>query len=511
MRERTSQATLGPLEPGAATRALVVTSVFGEREAVDQIGREAYSYHFVYQAFAPLLRRWGEVVEITRAESRLDYSLWRIRERGVEPIHLSFLPLHLVYPSSQAPNVAFPFWEYPDIPNQDFDNNPRNNWVRVANRMSMILTASGFTRDAFSRGGVRTPVRVVPVPIRPEYFDIPDHRPGERARIDSPVHVFPSAPPAPVAPDPWRAEGLRQLGLRAGSKYVYRSFVKPHLPSLVERYVSFSIKLGRMVDSQHRHTFRLPPPDADSLELSGVVYTSFVNPFDPRKNWQDLLSAFLIALGDQEDATLILKLVVPPELSARGLNGILQHYRGLGLRHRCKLVFLTSYLSDAQLVELTRLSTYYVSAARAEGACLPLQDFLAAGRPAIAPVHTAMADYFDRDVGFVVDSHLEPTWWAHDPSRSYNTTWHRIVWQSLFDQLRDSYRVATLEASRYAAMAARGRERIADFASAARVWPRLRSALDEAATIDARPGRASPPQEPTPDRDEVSRVHAALR
>ena len=52
-------------------RALVVSSVFTETEMAAKLGREAYSYRFVYRAFEPLLRRWGPTIEITRPESRL--------------------------------------------------------------------------------------------------------------------------------------------------------------------------------------------------------------------------------------------------------------------------------------------------------------------------------------------------------------------------------------------------------------------------------------------------------
>src|SRR5262249_37572511 len=98
-------------------KAIVVSTLYTDAEMVDRIGREAYSYRFVYRAFAPLLERWGRTIEVTQAESRLDYALWRAREQNLEPLHLSFLPLHLTYLTQRAPNLAFPFWEFPDIPN----------------------------------------------------------------------------------------------------------------------------------------------------------------------------------------------------------------------------------------------------------------------------------------------------------------------------------------------------------------------------------------------------------
>src|SRR6185312_2597401 len=93
---------------------------------------------------------------------------------------------------------------------------------------------------------------------------------------------------------------------------------------------------------------RLYPP-LPTLELSGVVYTAILNPFDARKNWQDLLSGFLLALKDRDDAMLVVKLVVSAEWEAEALADILAFYRSTGLSHRCKLAFVTAYLSEEQL------------------------------------------------------------------------------------------------------------------------------------------------------------------
>jgi glycosyltransferase involved in cell wall biosynthesis len=469
----------GAHQPSGQGRALLVSLGFQEATAHQNIGLEAYSYHYVYQAFEPLLKRWGQTRTVTQPESRLDYALWRARREGRQPLHLSFLPLHLMYLTGQAANVAFPFWEFPDIPQEDFASNPRNNWARVASRLALILTASSFTRDAFVRAGVSTPVRVVPVPIRPDYFAVPAWQEGQRVVLDCPCYVFPPPETPAVAEfDPWVPVQPQKLSWPTWLKHVYMSYFKPRLPRRLALLMTAATRTARSVRKHYLEEARVSAAPSPKLELSGVVYTTFFNPFDPRKNWQDLLSAFLRALGDREDATLVVKLVINTRLEAAGLNGILAHYRGLGLRHRCKLVFVSAYLSDAQMVELARASTYYVTAARAEGACLPLQDFLAAGRPGVAPVHTALEEYFDNRVGLVVDSNPEPASWPHDPDRRCTTSWHRIVWQSLHDQIRASYELVRQQPDHYQALAARGRERMRDFASSERVWPRLEAALN---------------------------------
>src|SRR2546421_11994595 len=112
----TLPSTTVPGGNGAGARAVVVSVPFAKANEADRTGTEHYSYYYVYRAFAPLLQRWGSTVEVTQPESRLDFALRRTRQAGQEPIHLSFLPLHHAYLSTEAPNVAFPFWEFPDIP-----------------------------------------------------------------------------------------------------------------------------------------------------------------------------------------------------------------------------------------------------------------------------------------------------------------------------------------------------------------------------------------------------------
>jgi glycosyltransferase involved in cell wall biosynthesis len=452
--------------------------MYTDQELPDRIGREAYSYRFVERAFAPLLERWGQVIEVNRPESRLDFALMKARQEHLAPIHLSFLPLHRVYLTHQAPNVVFPFWEFPDIPNRTFKNNLRNNWVHVAQHVSLLLTACNFTRGAFVRAGVQAPVRVVPVPIPAAYFTVPDWQPDQKVVLDCPAYVLPG-PAAPVAPPPsaWEPAPVHGVSWKTRAKQTYKWYIKPRIPGMIDHYMALgarALAAGRAAQAAKE---RISLPAEPRLELAGVVYTIILNPFDLRKNWQDLLSALLLSLGERPDVTLVFKLVVCPELAPQAINGMLHYYHRLGLEHRCKVVFLPHFLSDEQMVQLAQASTYYVNATRAEGACLPLQNFLAARRPGISPLHTAMIDYFRADLGFVVDSHPEPACWPHDPEEKLSTRWHRLVWQSLHDQLRASYDLARQDLTRYRAQAARGRERMQEHASAERVWPSLAAAL----------------------------------
>lgn len=460
---------------------LLVTSMYSEGNLARLLGRDAYSYRYVYRAFASLLDRWGRHREASGL-CGLEQAVTEAQRELCEPIHLSFLPLHLMDVVPNVPNIAVPAWEFPDIPSFDLENDPRQNWAQRAEQMDLIITHTQFSRAAFVRAGVRTPVHVVPVPTPPAYFQTPDWQPGQRVVLDCPCYIFPQPTALPRPSRSWANRETGHLPARLSLRHLYKKCAKA-MPRSLGKAMYRSAQAVRAALWSARQVFKetdireLYPP-RPNLELSGVVYTAILNPFDARKNWQDLLSGYLLALKDCENATLVVKLVVSGDWEAAALAEMFAFYRDTGLSHRCKLVFVTAYLSEEQLVELTRGSTYYVNTSRAEGSCLPLQNFMAAGRTPLAPPHTGMADSLDDQCAFLLASHPEPAPWPQEIGGGYRTTWHRLVWKSLHDQLRTSYDVATGNRMHYQTMAQRARERMNGLTNAEAVWPRLAAALN---------------------------------
>jgi glycosyltransferase involved in cell wall biosynthesis len=467
------------IDPDAPLAALIVNSMAHGKSFSTALGETGYSYEFVLRAFWPLLERYGELTRIGRPESQVDFAIRRLKARGRRPLHVSFRPFTDAYLSQNAPNVLYPFWEFPDIPGSDYKDNPRNNWVRIANRASLILTGSTFTAAALARAGVKTPLRVVPVPVGPACFEVPDWIRGQSVVVDCPAYVL-VQPEVPElhAVDPDVRPGPNSVAFRLKNyvkSLLRRAWVdglKPLLPLRLSKALVAAKNAFKRAWSEGETEL---PAAVDKLELSGIVYTSILNPDDKRKNWQDLITAFLLALGDRDDATLVLKLAASYQAPVREL---LAFYNKLAVPHRARIILVTEYLSDAQMGEFTRGSTFYVNASRAEGSCLPLQDFLAAGRPGIAPANTAMSDYFDAWVGYVVESHPEPCPWPQDDTGRLHTTWHRIVWSSLRDQFAASYQAAKDDAETYQQLSAQARLRMKSWASSDAVWPKLREALD---------------------------------
>ncbi|MBI3861456.1 MAG: glycosyltransferase [Planctomycetia bacterium] len=479
-------------------RCAILVSGYGSGATSGRnLGSPGYSYDFVVKLFEPLFRQCGEFQLVDAPESELGERIAAARRNGLEPLFLCFRGLHDVVAAEGAPTIVVPAWEFPDVPDHAFDGNWRNDWVRVANESARVIVHGEFTREAFARCGVRSPISVVPVPTPTEYFGVAEWEPQEQVRIERPAIVLGGNSPtasvridsaadralaaAPASP----RRDLRAL-IRSLLRQAYTRIARPLLPHWLDRGLTEG---GSTALRELFSNGIIENDTASAIDLSGVVYTSIFNPRDGRKNWDDLLTAFLIGLRDRSDATLVLKLI---GRDRRRANEILARYRGLNLSHRCRLVIVTDYLSDDEMLELTRGSTYYVTSTRAEGNCLPLMNYLAAGRPSISPSHTAIGDYFSNRMGFVVESHAEPCAWPHDTRLRSRTTWHRLVWPSLVEAFRESYRVARFDRARMRAMAAAAREMSWDRHHPTRVLPHLAAALAQTVPAPAfEPRRAA--------------------
>jgi glycosyltransferase involved in cell wall biosynthesis len=444
------------------------------------LGTPGYSHDFVARAYAPLLERLGEVRVVANPALSLDAAVERVLAEGKEPLHFSILPLQDVVLARRAANVVVPAWEFPDVPDHVFDDNPQNDWPRTADQCDMVLVSGPFTAGALRQGGASGPIRIVPVPVDDAYFRLPLWR-SEKSVVNCRAYVFPQPRPACTVGRSRRLRDgvLRRVGReleRAAKRLGGLALGQGGLDRLSATMRSWR---GRGAVAGNRRPpvpLKLPYASVPRLELDGIVYTSIFNPDDGRKNWVDLINGFLLALADRDDATLVLKLITN---KASSVENLIRHVYNKGFEHRCRLVVICDFLSESQLLELTEATTFYLQATRAEGNCLPLMNHLAAGRPGVSPDHSSMNDYFGTHSGFVVESHPEPAAWPHEWRQRYTTTWGRIVWTSLRDQIRASYRLARENPVAYAILAGRRRNRMRSWAGGEAVHDRLAAAIAE--------------------------------
>lgn len=181
-----------------------------------------------------------------------------------------------------------------------------------------------------------------------------------------------------------------------------------------------------------------------------VLYTAIFNPKDGRKNWEDIITAFVYAFREDAGATLLIKITYHEldELYEDIFTFLIQLHP-----FRCRLVFIHGYLSQQQYEQLLLHSHFIVNASRGEGQCLPLMEFMSAGVPAVAPCNSAMREYITPRNAFIVESSPELTFWPQDPRQVFRTLWQRIDWESLVGAFAASARLYRKSRRRYRALA----------------------------------------------------------
>jgi glycosyltransferase involved in cell wall biosynthesis len=194
--------------------------------------------------------------------------------------------------------------------------------------------------------------------------------------------------------------------------------------------ISISISENLEPDVPRRQSLLPAALKRAQSSTDGILYTTILNPNDGRKNWEDIITAFVYALRDRPGATLLVK--IANEQLSMFYEDIFTFYMRLH-PFKCRIVFIHGYLSDQEYQQLILRSHYIVNASRGEGQCLPLMEFMSSGVPAIAPRNTAMRDYIDPSNAFIVNSSPEIAYWPHDPRQVFRTCWHRINWQTLYD------------------------------------------------------------------------------
>ena len=515
----------------------ILYSDVNDRSISQSLGRPEYSYYFVLKAYRPVLESLGQVhVVASAAEVDPLYRQLQLAGQdslflSFAPPHKT--PTDLQCPVVCV--IAWEYDSIPVAPREEDAHHDWSRILARHGRAITLSshTAQAIRRTM----GEDFPVLVLPTPlwegfaaVRQQYPAAPvnpgavlqikgciiDSRalglsadgliaptPNEQAvEACEPVDI--AAPSEPVPPPPeltlrrrafitkhylregWRAttasnEHPRLFLLKHNLLLWYREAVRDLLPVPLRRQLfrlrtpapeplppTVSVEAPTVAEHQQAC---LPDTSATlQTEVSGVVYVSVFNPEDGRKNWHHLITAFCWAMRDVEDATLVLKMTQ---------NDLATYYVHLITLlsqlspFACRVVVMHGYLEDEEFARLYGAASFYVNASRCEGLCLPLMEFMSCARPVIAPDHTAMHDYIDERVGFIVKSSREPTIWPDDVRILYRTLRHRPDWGSLKKAYEDSYAMARNDPKAYQAMAHAANERMREYCSFAPVQQRL--------------------------------------
>lgn len=447
-----------------------------------RLGTPDYSYWYVLEAFRAVLGELGQVE--TLDDPALADPIWRrCRDQGEPCVLLSFAPPHKTPLGLECPTIPVFAWEYPNLPHDrdepSWHDDRRNDWAYVFSQVAGAIPLSSHSRGAVINAlGDGYPATAIPTPSWDRYAALRERMrdravlPARRELRLRQARVVDSAllglnPDGMINPDhddgtPFAPDDDQVLP----PKPVMAEDRWYDLPrrSLPSTGATVSPPVAEALPDETAPVpsgWALPPPLDIRMPLEGVVYTSVLTPSDGRKNWEDMLTAFAWAFRDVEDAVLVLKL--------GGVNLEKRHHEMVALLSKlapfkCRIVAIHGYIDARNYEDLVAASDFYVNASRCEGLCMPLLEYLCAGVPAIAPDHTAMADYVDGRIAFVLgSSDGEPTVWPHGDYTFNRTTRHRLDWHSLMLALRESYVMARSRPEDYVAMSNRAIAQMRDY------------------------------------------------
>lgn len=193
-------------------------------------------------------------------------------------------------------------------------------------------------------------------------------------------------------------------------------------------------------------------PEPIDFELSPSTFKFYtVSEIGRRKNIAGLLLAYFSEFSEDDDVVLIMKLHSPSRTDASGeikkqIEEIKKGCRKFGNHSRYpKVILITDYLSDEDIVKLHATGDVFVSASFGEAWCLPASDALASGNPVIAPNFGAFKDYVAHQ--FLVDGSLSPVFGvnnAPDSLYSAEERWFRVDTDKLGKKMRESYNAASI-------------------------------------------------------------------
>ncbi|WP_080990166.1 glycosyltransferase [Comamonas testosteroni] len=323
--------------------------------------------HYSWKVVADLYRRGLEAAGIeTRITARPEIYQSKIAQEifGVrhDDVHLAIKPIEHIRPFFGMKNIFIGGWEFPEFSHTSYGGNPLFDQINTFKHADQIWCWSDFTASNIKSYGINTAITMPPPVIVPKATD-------EKSILQ--------------------------------------------------------------VDSLTLDTTRVPRPDdvkpiGDTLSLykGDSIFLSVLNPFDKRKQFKSMLTAFQSALNQRPNIVLIVKLVIDNEVTRLvNIQELLDvHHDFQGKSDR--IIFISEQLTDSQMIKLAQLANFYLCTSSTEGLNLPMIEAMAQGVVPVSTNATAMADYIHGENAIVVEYEKSTTDGAYHFLHNYLPTTH---------------------------------------------------------------------------------------
>ena len=365
-------------------------------------GYAHYSYGFAMDSFYNTIKDTDNVFNFFAYPFKVGAVKTEVRHQK-DPVGISFLPPDVSLLVPRLKNICVFAWEFDRLPIKSKESNGifKKDYASALSNYDSVITLSSYSQKTLADYGIKS-------------------------------YVLPSAvSEKTVEPE----ESIDDL--------------KCHILNTVTVYYK-----------QDRHV-----PLRNILDESAYEdrFLYILNPHDIRKNFGNLVTAFVKFREDHPEAVLLLKMTAQGDLTKLQQTAFRREFPSFPETVFENVYFIPEKLSDSKLQLLMDSCQNYVSPSRAEGQNLPLCEAMLSDMICITPDHTSMSDYVTSDSAIILESNawiIDET--THKYSDFWGFSWYNVGEQTILDAL---HKAAMLTSDEKTAMKTRAKKNVQDFCS----------------------------------------------
>src|SRR5690606_26208973 len=151
---------------------IIVNSKVSGTNIQGALGKPEYSYYFLLRQFLPALEQIAQVISVESIDE-VDPLYREFSQSGVKVLFLSVSPPQQTPVHLECPTLCLFAWEFPDAPDQAWDNEPRNDWRYALRQLTGAIACSQESAGAVRRLlGNDYPVTAIPAPVWAHFGDL---------------------------------------------------------------------------------------------------------------------------------------------------------------------------------------------------------------------------------------------------------------------------------------------------------------------------------------------------
>lgn len=365
-------------------------------------GYAHYSYGFAMESFGNTVKDSDTIAGTFSYPFHIGAARTAMRQHR-DPVSISFLPPDVALLVPKHKNICYFAWEFDKLPVKSDGNNGifKKDYASTLSKFDHVLTLSSYAQETLKSYGIQSSV----------------------------------LPSAVVVKDVEQDESIDDLPCYQLSTSI--DYYKEYQPTT----------LGDLLD---KHTYQ-----------NRFLY--ILNPHDIRKNFGNLVTAFVKFRESNPEAVLFLKMTAQGDLGKLQATAFKREFPAFPDTVFENVYFIPQKLSDSKLQMLINSCEYYVSPSRAEGQNLPLCEAMVSGRVCITPDHTSMSDYVTSDSAIILQS---STWMIDETTHKYKEfwgfSWFNVGEQTILDALN---KTISLTPEEKIAMIDKAKRNVEDFCS----------------------------------------------